>query len=171
MHLYLDYQDGAWPEIHTVTFAKGTHEWEQRTITVKPTTTGKNSYGIVRIPPPKGTVWFDDLYLAQGKQLAKNLLTAPALKEMQQRRQYCRPKVSNTSVNLISLKVAGHYDRSSAAKITQKQVSLVDKRIAELLVWMQDQQLHYYWSREIRDLSDIHEKLQRIEHMIANKNI
>ncbi len=30
MHLYLDYQDGQWPEVHTALFSPGTHDWERR---------------------------------------------------------------------------------------------------------------------------------------------
>ena len=29
MHLYLDYQDGQWPEVHTVLFSPGAHDWEE----------------------------------------------------------------------------------------------------------------------------------------------
>ena len=36
MHLYLDYQDGAWPEVHTVAFSFDLHDWEERTIEVMP---------------------------------------------------------------------------------------------------------------------------------------
>ncbi len=65
MTVYLDYQDGQWPETHTVAFAAGTHDWEQRTLTVTPKKPVRTATVLLEFQQPSGTAWFDDVSLVQ----------------------------------------------------------------------------------------------------------
>jgi len=76
MHLYLDYQDGEWPEIHTAAFSAGTHDWEKRTITVNPGKPVKTAMVLLEFQQPSGAAWFDDVSLVEGKDGANVLAYA-----------------------------------------------------------------------------------------------
>ncbi len=53
MHLYLDYQDGQWPEVHTVRFSPGTHDWEEKSIRVEPTRPVKTAMVLLEFHQPR----------------------------------------------------------------------------------------------------------------------
>lgn len=81
MHLYLDYQDGRWPEVHTVLFSPGTHDWEEKGIRVEPTRPVKTALLLLEFHQPQGAAWFDDLSLSSGSGSAHNLLAAPGFED------------------------------------------------------------------------------------------
>ena len=81
MHLYLDYQDGQWPEVHTVLFSPGTHDWEEKSIRVEPTRPVKTAMVLLEFHQPQGAAWFDDLSLSSGNGTERNLLAAPGFEE------------------------------------------------------------------------------------------
>jgi len=77
MHLYLDYQDGQWPEVHTVRFSPGTHDWEEKRIRAEPSRPVKTAMVLLEFHQPQGAAWFDDLSLRSGDAAEPNLLAAP----------------------------------------------------------------------------------------------
>jgi hypothetical protein len=77
MHLYVDYQDGNWPEMRAVRFSPGTHDWEKRTIEFMPEKPVKTVMVLLEIHQPEGTAWFDDISLTQADEPDKNLLDYP----------------------------------------------------------------------------------------------
>ncbi len=81
MHLYLDYQDGQWPEVHTVLFSPGTHDWEERNIRVEPKHPVKTAMALLEFHQPAGAAWFDDLALTGGDRSDDNLLAAGGFEE------------------------------------------------------------------------------------------
>ena len=81
MHLYLDYQDGRWPEVHTAPFSSGTHEWEEKSIRVEPTRPVKTAMVLLEFHQPQGAAWFDDVTLFSGAGSEHNLLAAPGFEE------------------------------------------------------------------------------------------
>ena len=81
MHLYLDYQDGNWPEVHTVSFSSGTHDWEKKSITVNPTHPIKTALVLLEFHQPQGAAWFDDITLTTGNDRKKNLLAASSFED------------------------------------------------------------------------------------------
>ena len=66
MHLYLDYQDGQWPEVHTVLFSPGTHDWEEKSVRVAPARPVKTAMVLLEFHQPQGAAWFDDVSLCSG---------------------------------------------------------------------------------------------------------
>ena len=81
MHLYLDYQDGQWPEVQTVLFSPGTHDWEERCIRVEPSRPVKTAMVLLEFHQPEGAAWFDDLALTSGNRNDRNLLAASGFEE------------------------------------------------------------------------------------------
>ena len=81
MHLYLDYQNGQWPEVHSVCFSPGTHDWEQKSIRVVPTLPVKTAMLLLEFHQPRAAAWFDDLSLSSGNEPEHNLLAAPSFEE------------------------------------------------------------------------------------------
>ena len=66
MHLYLDYQDGQWPEVHTALFSPGTHDWEEKRLRVEPKRPVKTAMVLLEFHQAQGAAWFDDLSLCSG---------------------------------------------------------------------------------------------------------
>ena len=77
LHLYLDYQDGQWPEVHTAPFSPGTHDWEEQSLHVEPARPVKTAMVLLEFHQPQGAAWFDDLWLSSGDGTERNLLAAP----------------------------------------------------------------------------------------------
>lgn len=80
-HLYIDYQDGQWPEVHTVLFSAGAHDWEEKIITVKPDRPIKTAMVLLEFHQPKGNAWFDDVTLVEGSNPSENLLAYPGFEK------------------------------------------------------------------------------------------
>jgi hypothetical protein len=81
LHLYLGYQGGQWPEVHTVLFSPGTHDWEEKSIRVVPTRPVKTVMLLLEFHQSQGAAWFDDLSLCSGNEIERNLLAAPGFEE------------------------------------------------------------------------------------------
>ncbi|MHB8903238.1 MAG: hypothetical protein ACYC6Y_31135, partial [Thermoguttaceae bacterium] len=80
-HLYLDYEDGQWPEVHTVLFSPGTHDWEEKEIRVHPAQPVKSALVLLEFHQPGGAAWFDDISLTCGQDGGVNLLAASGFED------------------------------------------------------------------------------------------
>ena len=157
VHLYLDYQDGQWPEVHTAAFAPGTHGWEDRTIEVNPTRPVKTAMVLLEFHQPQGTAWFDDIVLKQGEPDG-NLIASGGFEE--------RDPAAERALD------AGQaYDRRIDSLITTLDAARSGPRAASELAalmdeadaaaaWVRNRGLSPYFTRELRDLDDLREKLQ-----------
>ncbi|MBU0715173.1 MAG: hypothetical protein KJ964_07445 [Verrucomicrobia bacterium] len=74
VRLYLDYQDGEWPEVHSGYFTPGTHDWDKVEVRVTPKKPVKTAMVLVEFHQPEGVAWFDDITLTPESQPGRNLL-------------------------------------------------------------------------------------------------
>jgi len=155
MHLYLDYQDGSWPEIHTFAFSPGTHDWEEGEITVVPKKAVKTAMVLVELHQPEGTAWFDDFSLIEKTDPKRNLLASADFGD---------------SDVLLDKTKAPEYDKKvtllmSDVNEVQKQISIekLEKLEEDILVlknWLVAQSITKMYGREMRDLIDAQHKLR-----------
>ena len=157
MHLYLDYQDGRWPEIHTVRFSPGSHDWEKKIITVMPKKPVKTVLVLLELLQPKGRVWFDDIFLAQETEPDTNLLACPGFEDDDV------ALANNRSLN-------DRYEEKAKAimmllKATQQETDMkedsllaIRKEIESLESWVRKAKMERFWARELRDLADVKKK-------------
>lgn len=154
MHLYLDYQDGSWPEVHTFAFSPGTHDWEEGKITVVPKKAVKTAMVLVELHQPEGTAWFDDFSLVENINPGRNLLASSDF---------------GVSDVLLEKTKAPEYDQKitslmSRVNEVQKQVSeskleKLEEDILALKNWLSAQGIAKMYGREMRDLIDAQHKL------------
>lgn len=143
MHLYLDYQDGSWPEIHTVAFSAGTHDWEERVITVNPKKPVKTAMALLEFHQPSGNAWFDDISLVQGAD-GVNVLAYAGFENADidsVRKEYA----SRLTVLRALIGKAG--DAASIGDIKKEAVSIES--------WLVKSGAASMFGRELRDLRDI----------------
>ena len=154
-HLYLDFQDGRWPEVYTVTFSSGTHDWEVKTIRVTPTRPVKTAMVMIEFHQPQGKAWFDDLVLAQADQPGRNLLAYPGFEE-------------NDPVAGRALAAGDEYEYragsllravGTARRDPLKQLTALKEQVNALADWIESHGIAPHYSRELRDLDDARHKL------------
>lgn len=163
MHLYLDYQDGNWPEVHTFAFSPGTHDWEEGKITVVPKKAVKTAMVLVELHQPEGTAWFDDFCLVEKTNPQQNLLACADF--------------GDSDVVLAKAK-APEYDRKasllmSKVREAQKQISInklekLEEDVLTLKNWLISQNIAKMYGREMRDLMDARHKLDICKQLLTN---
>ncbi len=154
MHLYLDYQDGSWPEVHTFAFSPGTHDWEEGKITVVPKKAVKTAMVLVELHQPEGTAWFDDFNLVEKTDPERNLLASADFGD---------------SDVLLDKTKAPEYEKKvarlmSSVNKVQKQISIdklekLEEDILSLKDWLSAQGIAKMYGREMRDLIDAQHKI------------
>jgi len=164
-HLYLDYQDGQWPEVHTVLFSPGTHDWEEKSIRVEPTRPVKTAMVLLEFHQPQGAAWFDDLTLSSGNGTNRNLLAAPGFEEEDpaalQARAISSEYEKQVESLLKSVEAAG-----KSAKPAQS-LSALGKQVDALAASVTGKGLAAYFPRELRDLDDAQENLGLCARLLA----
>ncbi len=155
MHLYLDYQDGSWPEVHTFAFSPGTHDWEEGEITVVPKKAVKTAMVLVELHQPEGTAWFDDFSLIEKTAPERNLLASSDFGDFD---------------ILLDKTKAPEYDKKVARLLSrvnevQQQISInklekLEEEIKVLKGWLVAQGITKMYGREMRDLVDAQQKLR-----------
>lgn len=158
MHLYLDYQDGQWPQVHTVSFSPGSHDWEKKTINILPGKPVKTAMVLLEFHQPEGATWFDDVFLAQETEPEKNLLAyagfeddAPAPAKL---------KTLNADYNremtfiLSALKKTIQHEA-----VGRKHLFAIREQIEVLEKWIAKVEMRRFWTRELRDCVYAKEKL------------
>lgn len=165
MHLYLDYQDGQWPEVHTVLFSPGSHDWEEKSIRVEPTRPVKTAMVLLEFHQPQGAAWFDDLSLSSGGEADHNLLAAPGFEEddpaavQSQATSAEYEKQVHTLVEVMEA-AANSADPAQTIPSLRKQVDALAASVT-------GKGLASYFPRELRDLNDAREKLELCTRLLA----
>ena len=167
MLLYLDYQDGAWPEVRSVSFAPGTHDWEPQTIEVRPVRPVKTALVLLEFHQPQGTAWFDDVSLSQGPGPAGNLLVASGFEEDPRAEQVPRNQSVRYEEQLRSFLQALQAARTSPAAERSQSLPALERQCSALSEWLRTQGLDSYWTREVRDLADTAAKLQVCSRVVG----
>jgi len=163
MHLYLDYQDGNWPEVYTFAFTPGTHDWEEGKITVVPKKAVKTAMVLVELHQPEGTAWFDDFSLVEKSNPGRNLLACADFENSDAIRAKAKAQEYNRKVSHLMTNV----------KEVQKQVSMdklekLEENIRLLRDWLILQDIAKMYGREMRDLIDAQHKLNICKQLLTN---
>lgn len=152
MHLYLDYQDGNWPEIHTVAFPAGTFDWEKRSITVNPKKPVKTAMVLFEFEQPSGVAWFDDISLVQADD-GINLLACSGFE---------KDEVINPGLTADRKDYEGRIDKLrtlienvKAREITPESLVEIRNETASIMAYLEKTSSPALWGREKRDLEDI----------------
>lgn len=162
MHLYLDYQDGNWPEIHTFAFSPGTHDWEEGEIIVVPKKAVKTAMVLIEFHQPEGTAWFDDFSLTEKTDPKRNLLasadfgTDDILSDQANAQEYNR-KIKCLMLNMD--KVQNHINILELTKL--------EDEISEIKNWLLTQDVAKMYGREMRDLTDAQHKLHICRQLLG----
>lgn len=158
MHLYIDYQDGEWPEIFTASFSPGNHDWEERTIKITPKKPVKTAMVLLEFQQPQGRAWFDDVFLSQSTEPEKNLLVYPGFEkedfdtiELDSLNRDYEEKINFLMELLKSMQ---------NKKITKTELLKLKKEIEVLEKWIADKKISQLWLREMRDLRDAKHKIE-----------
>ena len=165
MHLYLDYQDGQWPEVHSVHFSPGTHDWEEKSIRVAPSRPVKTAMVLLEFHQPQGAAWFDDLSVSSGSGSERNLLAAPGFEVKD-------PAAAEAQA------ISAEYEKQAqtllesaeaAAKLATPASALqaLGKQVDTLAASVTGKGLAAYFPRELRDLGDAREKLALCARLLA----
>jgi hypothetical protein len=148
-HLYLDYQDGEWPEIHTVAFSPGTHDWEARSLVVTPRKPVQTAMVLLEFHQPEGTAWFDDMFLAEASAPARNLLACGGFEGDDMRRAVRSSNAYECRMTQLRSCLARVAAAPSAAGLDR-----LRRQIAATRDWVARAGLRPMLGREWRDLSD-----------------
>jgi hypothetical protein len=158
VHLYIDYQEGEWPEIYTASFSPGTHGWEERTIKVIPKKPVKTAMVLLEFQQPQGSAWFDDVFLSQSTEPGKNLLAYPGFE---------KGDFPPAELNSLSKEYEGKINsliellrRIRGKTITRPGLINLEKEIDRVENWLIERKMERLWSREMRDLRDAKEKIK-----------
>jgi hypothetical protein len=157
MHLYLDYQDGHWPEVHSVPFSAGTHDWEQKSIHVEPTRPVKSAMVLLEFHQPQGAAWFDDVSLSNGIGDEQNLLAVGGFED-------------DDEPSNVAWAISTHYEEQlrlllnsieTTAESTTPGDSIekLEQQVDTLVKLVLDKNLAPYFPREFRDLDEAKTKL------------
>jgi hypothetical protein len=169
MHLYLDYQDGQWPEVHTVPFSPGTHDWEEKSIRVEPTRPVKTAMVLLEFHQPQGAAWFDDLSLSSGDGTGPNLLAAPGFEEADSAAAAAQGIGAEYEHQVQTLLTSVEAAAKSATPASA--LPALGKQVDALVTSLTGRGLASYFPRELRDLDDAREKLglcARLLHVPAS---
>lgn len=162
MHLYLDYQDGSWPEVHTFAFSSGTHDWEEGQIEVVPQKAVKTAMVLVEFHQPEGTAWFDDFSLVEKTNPKHNLLASADFETTDISLDKAKTQEYNQRITyLISNinKVQNHISVLELRKLEDEVLSIKN--------WLIVQDIAKIYGREMRDLIDAQHKLHICRQLLV----
>lgn len=165
MHLYLDYQDGQWPEVHTVLFSPGTHDWQEKSIRVEPTRPVKTALVLLEFHQPQGAAWFDDVSLCSGDGTEPNLLAAPGFEEDDAAAVRAQARSAEYEKQVQTLLES--LEAAANSPTPAKSLPALDKQSGALAASVKEAGLAAYFSRELRDLDDTREKLEQCARLLA----
>jgi len=165
MHLYLDYQDGQWPEVHSVPFSAGTHDWEEKNIRVEPARPVKTALVLLEFHQPQGAAWFDDLSLFSGEKTDRNLLAAASF----EREDSAAAETQAISVEYEKQVQTLVESVEASAKSANPASALpaIEKQVDALAASVTCKSLAAHFPRELRDLDDAREKLGLCVRLLA----
>ncbi len=153
VHLYIDYQDGSWPEIYTASFSPGTHDWEKRTIKVVPEKPVKTAMVLLEFQQPQGKAWFDDISLVELTQPEVNLLAYPGFEKDESDSDKL-----NSLAEAYETKITGLIELIDRAiqnkRISGTGVEKIKNEIDAIACFFSNIKIRSLWQRETRDLED-----------------
>jgi hypothetical protein len=167
MHVYLDYQDGQWPEVHTVLFSPGTHDWEEKSIRVEPTRPVKTAMLLLEFHQPQGAAWFDDVSLSSGNGTERNLLAASGFEEKDSAAVQAQAASAEYEKQVQALLNSVEAAAKSAAPANA--IPAIGKQVDALAASLTGKGLAAYFPRELRDLDDAREKLGLCARLLAGR--
>jgi len=162
MHLYLDYQDGSWPEVHTFAFSPGTHDWEEGKITVVPPKAVKTAMVLVELHQPEGTAWFDDFSLVEKTDPEHNLLASADFDDSDVLLDKTKAPEYDKKVTLLMSNV-----NEVQKRISVKKLEKLEEDILSLKDWLSAQGIAKMYGREMRDLIDAQHKLRVCRQLLS----
>lgn len=161
LHLYLDYQDGQWPEVHTVSFSPGTHDWEPQRIRVEPARPVKTAMVLLEFHQPAGDAWFDEVSLTSGG--SPNLLASSGF-ELQDPAATKAEAVSTDYESRVQ-----HLLESLRTGAEAPALPSIRQDAEALASWLTDSGLAPWFPRELRDLDEMKSTLERCEEILARR--
>jgi len=161
IRLYLDYQDGQWPEVHSENFSGGTHDWEQKKITVVPTRPVKTALVMIEFQQPKGMAWFDDAALTQEAAPGKNLLAYPGFEKDEALEKKIREtgKVYEAEARKVIESLAGMKISAASLADAVKQMDRLEKIITGA-------DMGAYFGYQVRDCRDAKARLKKCAEIL-----
>jgi hypothetical protein len=165
MHLYLDYQDGRWPEVHTVRFSPGTHDWEQRKVRVQPTRPVKTALVLLEFHQPRGAAWFDDLSLSSGDGAGHNLLAAPGFEE--EDTAAVRAQAISADYEKRVQAILESVEAAARSATPGKTIPELARQVDNLAALVTGNGLGSYFPRELRDLDGAKQKLRLCTRLLS----
>jgi len=162
MHLYLDYQDGEWPEVHTFAFSPGTHDWEEGKITAVPKKPVKTALVLMELHQSAGTAWFDDVSLVDNNQPERNLLACPGFENDDV--ALAKSKAADYEKKLNQLLALVKKARQEVGESSLKELA---KKIESLKYWLANANVERLFCRELRDLVDAKGKITLCQSILA----
>lgn len=158
LRLYLDYQDGQWPEVHSAEFSPGSHDWEERVIRVEPSRPVKTALLLLEFHQPEGAAWFDDLSLTSGSEDGPNLLAAPGF-ELEDPIAAQAQKTGDDHERRTRA-LLDSVDAAAKANPNAETLAALGRQIDELAASVTDKGLAPYFARGLRDLNEAREQLE-----------
>lgn len=155
MHLYLDYQDGNWPEVYTFAFSPGTHDWEEGTITVVPKKAVKTAMVLVELHQPEGTAWFDDFNLVESTNPQHNLLASADFENSDILLDKANAHEYDLKVSALNKSI-----NKTRKKVSRRELKRLENEIKSIQQWLISQGIAEISGREMRDFYDAAEKLR-----------
>ncbi len=165
LHLYLDYQDGEWPEVHTVSFTPGTHDWEEKAVRVEPTRPVKTALVLLEFHQPQGAAWFDDVSLTSGDGSEHNLLAAPGFEQEDAAATKAQTLAAGYEQQLQTL--IESVDAAAGSANPAGALASLAKQVDALAASVTGPALAAYFPRELRDLDDARTKLTRCARLLS----
>lgn len=165
LRLYLDHQDGQWPEVQSAEFSPGSHDWEEKVIRVESTRPVKTAMVLLEFHQPEGAAWFDDLSLKTGDETGPNLLAAPGFERddpiIDQAKAFGDDYERETRALLDAVAAA------AGAAPTTETLAAIEKQVDELTASVAGKGLEPYFSRGLRDLTEAKEQLDLCRRLLA----
>ncbi|MDP6380428.1 MAG: hypothetical protein QF662_03690, partial [Phycisphaerae bacterium] len=163
MHLYLDYQDGEWPEVHTFAFSPGTHDWEEGRITVTPRGAVKTAMVLLELHQPGGTAWFDEISLVEESNPEKNLLACGDFSDDDVKLAEAKARDYEKKVDQLLTAV-----KKARGKIGKDGLEGLAEQLRALKGWLGREGVARMYGRQVRDLADAQSKINLCLKLLAD---
>jgi hypothetical protein len=165
MHLYLDYQDGQWPEVHSALFSPGTHDWEEKSIRVEPPRPVKTAMVLLEFHQPQGAAWFDDVSFSSGNGTRRNLLAGPGFEK--EDLSAVQAQAMSAAYEKQVQALAESVEAAAKSAHPAGTLAVIERQVDALAASVTGKGLASYFPRELRDLDDAREKLGLCGRLLA----
>ena len=149
IHVYLDYQDGNWPTVHSTSFSPGTHDWQKIEKTINPTKPVKTAMVLIEFFQPAGEAWFDDIVLTSINHPKRNLLANGNLEAL----SFIKKRIEQHDFNRLYKSLKERITVSS--NLNALAINDAETSVYSLKKWIESDGRYPLFSREWRDLTDI----------------